>query len=173
MNDSSGIFRTAALAAILVLSTTPMQANTQSRQLVDRANNYYPEDCEMGIRLLTEAMQIDSANASAYFLRGSCYLVLANPQHAYKDFTSAIDLNPSDSYAWSQRGNALRDLGKYSLAIVDYSQAIRLNPQSGTLYTGRALLYQTIGNKVYACNDLMRGADRGDEQAKQISAKCL
>lgn len=167
------MFRYLALAATLVLSTTPIHANTQSQQLLDRANNYYPEDCKMVIGLLTEAIQIDSANASAYFLRGSCHLWLDNPQSAYTDLTSAIDLSPSDSYAWSQRGNALRDLGKYSLAIVDYSQAIRLNPQSGTLYTGRALPYQTMGNKEYACNDLMRAADRGDEQAIQMSAQCV
>jgi tetratricopeptide (TPR) repeat protein len=91
------------------------------------------------LRLYTQLIQLQPANADAYYNRGCARERLGDPQGAIQDYTQAIRWRPDDPDPYHGRGNARYDLGDLNGAIGDYNRAIRLNPRASDIYVGRGL----------------------------------
>jgi tetratricopeptide (TPR) repeat protein len=91
-------------------------------------------DYEEAIADLSEAIQLDSNLAEAYYNRGRAYANLANLEQAIQDYDQAIQLDPSNLLAVTNRGSAYADLGEFDQAIQDYDQAIQLDPEAAIPY---------------------------------------
>lgn len=83
---------------------------------------------EQTIRDSTANIQLDPADAHAYFLRGNAYLGERRLAQAVKDLTEAIRLSPSYAQAYYARSLAHKALGESEQARDDLNEALRLDP---------------------------------------------
>ena len=85
----------------------------------------------------TEAINLNSELAEAYYNRGVAYAKKGEFDLAIQDFNKAIDLNPEYAKAYYNRGVAYAKKGEFDLAIQDYTKAIDLNPEDADAYCNR------------------------------------
>lgn len=102
---------------------------------------------------LTQAIQLDPKNATAYYLRGDVRMELGDRQNAISDYSEAIGLNTNLVAAYVKRGNAKADLGDDQGAIADYTEAITRDGKLSAAYLNRCLSYSNIGEQDKAIAD--------------------
>jgi len=81
---------------------------------------------EEAIRVLTESIRMDSANASSYLNRGMAYERINHLQQAIADYSKAIELVPDYAKAYYVRGTLLWYLGD-DTSIEDLMKAVELD----------------------------------------------
>jgi hypothetical protein len=101
----------------------------------------------------TEAIHLDSQNATAYLERGLAYEAEGQYQEAISDYDLALRLDPNDADAYVHRGDAWFALDDFHQAIHDYTAAIRLEPNNGLAYYYRSLAHQETGEMDQAKSD--------------------
>ena len=104
-----------------------------------------------------QALKIDSANAAAYYGRGSAKMCAGQYDAAVVDYTSAIRLDPR-MIDYRDRSYAYAETGDYARAFADVNQAIKLAPKDSMLYLERAALYGRSGEGQAAQADLAQAA---------------
>ena len=119
-----------------------------SNQKVEAAWKYYNEkNFNETIKLCTEAIELNSENALAYYCRGYAYDDLKNYQAAIEDYDKTVQFNsPCLVDAYNNRGEAYRKSGNYKKAIEDYNKALELNPNYARAYNNRGIAYRNLGN---------------------------
>ena len=115
--------------------------------------HYHAGEYEDAVAEYTQAIDLDSNIAAAYYNRGVAYTKLGKYAEAIADYDQAITLDPQDAVAYSNRGIAYRNLGKYAEAIADYTQAIALDPQDAVAYYNRGIAYRNLGKYAEAIAD--------------------
>ena len=85
----------------------------------------------------TEAINLNSELAEAYYNRGVAYAKKGEFDLEIQDFNKAIDLNPEYAKAYYNRGVAYAKKGEFDLAIQDFNKAIDLNPEDAGAYCNR------------------------------------
>ena len=105
------------------------------------------------IASLTEVIERNPHDATAYNTRGVVYAKLGRYSNAIEDFTHAIELDPNFSGAYTNRALAYRQTKKDNLALQDFNQAIIVNPNDAAAYLGR-------GNLLRSENDFAARARR-------------
>lgn len=86
------------------------------------------EDYTGAIKLLNEAITIDSTNAQAFFERGMALLNLDQDADAVEDFGHTLQLDPDFPGARDWRARALESLGNHQLAATDRLEELRRRP---------------------------------------------
>ena len=81
------------------------------------------------IASLTDVIQRNPNDPTAYNTRGIAYAKIGQYQNAIEDFTKAIQLDPHFSGAYTNRALAFRQIGKDGPALADFNQAIAANPE--------------------------------------------
>ena len=94
-------------------------------------------DLEAAIDAYTKAIELNPADAVAYYNRGNAKHDLDRLEEAIADYDRAIELNPANAVAYTNRGGAKAGLGRREEAIADYDRAIELNPANAVAYTNR------------------------------------
>lgn len=84
-------------------------------------------------------------------------------QEAIVELTGLIKKNPSDDEAYAKRAKLHVKLKQYKEALDDYSTAIKEEPSS-RLYKARADLYELMGRKKEAAEDLIKA--KGEDSKK-------
>ena len=79
----------------------------------------------------TEAIRLESTDASAYSNRGNCLHKLGEYDGAIDDFTEVIRLEPNNAYGFYGRGLAYEKLGNTQQAIKDLEVALDLSRSQG------------------------------------------
>ncbi|MCS6812119.1 MAG: tetratricopeptide repeat protein [Cyanobacteria bacterium] len=102
---------------------------------------------------LTQAIQLDPKNATAYYLRGDVRMELGDRQSAISDYSEAIGLDANLVAVYVKRGNAKADLGDDQGAIADYTEAITRDGKLSAAYLNRCLSYSNIGEQDKAISD--------------------
>ena len=92
----------------------------------------------------TQAIEINSDDALAFYTRGVAYYRLGDQQRAIVDYTQAIDLNPLFAIAYYRRGYSFYLAKDYSSAIVDYNKSIKLKPDFALAYANRGYAYRDL-----------------------------
>ena len=84
-------------------------------------NGQYKE----AIEDFTQAIEINSKYADAYFLRGCTHIELDDYQGAIADYTQTIQLVPDDADIYFMRGKAYITLDDYKLSLIHISEPTR------------------------------------------------
>ena len=119
------------------------------KQALDKlyAGNY-----EDTIKVLNEAIELDSQSDTAYLNRGVAKSRLGKYEDAIVDYDKAIQLAASDT-AYYNRGFAKAKLGKHDAAIDDFTMSIKLEPKFVPAYTLRGESKAALGQHEDAIDD--------------------
>ncbi|MBR6711856.1 MAG: tetratricopeptide repeat protein [Selenomonadaceae bacterium] len=113
-------------------------------------------DFNNAITFYTKAIELNSNNNYAYYLRAVAYKALKKYKQAIEDYNKSIVLNPYNGNAYSGLGDCYRSLKNYDKAIENYNKALKINPKDSLTYTSRGLCYQAIGNYSQAKADFYK-----------------
>ena len=127
------------------------------------------EDWEAVLDAMGEAIDLDSENADAFYIRGQAYVAIGmvpsglrdaqecRPGPACRradgDFGNAVRANPDFVDAYIARANLRVIRGAMSPAIRDYDEAIWREPDNPDYYQRRGLAYVRLGRKSEAIAD--------------------
>ncbi|KAI9255177.1 hypothetical protein BDA99DRAFT_442302 [Phascolomyces articulosus] len=106
------------------------------------AERNYPE----AIKLYTEAIQINGAQAVYYANRAAAYSQQGDYDKAVSDANSAIEIDPKYSKGYSRLGHALFCQQKYQEAVDAYEQGLALDPENATIKSSMATAKSKIGS---------------------------
>ena len=126
-------------------------------------------DRAAAIEALSEAIDLDSENAVAFYIRGQAYVAIGlvpsglrdaqqcrpGPacQRADSDFGNAVRINPDFVDAYIARASLRVIRGAMSPAIRDYDEAIWREPDNPEYYQRRGMAYVRLGRKSEAVAD--------------------
>ncbi|PZC45982.1 MAG: superkiller protein 3 [Chloroflexi bacterium] len=99
------------------------------------------ENMEKEVSDLTEIIDSDPNDSSAYSRRGLLLGQLVRPKDAIDDFTKAITINPEDSNIFYNRGMAYIHVKQLSLAIDDFTQSATLDPANVDAISNAAMAH--------------------------------
>ena len=109
----------------------------------------------MAISSFTQAIEVRSDYAFAYFGRGNVYLAKYEYEKPIEDYTTAAEHDPSYAPPFHNRAIAyVSGFDDQDAAIRDYTTAIELDPQYDSAYLGRALAYIALELDEQAILDL-------------------
>jgi tetratricopeptide (TPR) repeat protein len=91
---------------------------------------------------LSQAIDLDFADASAYTSRGKAWDGLGEFDRAIEDHNTAIRLDPQSAMAYSNRGESWYFKNRDAEAIADFKMALTLQPEEGRPYFLLGRLYQ-------------------------------
>ncbi|TYK28496.1 outer envelope protein 64 [Cucumis melo var. makuwa] len=102
----------------------------QSAEIAKEKGNqaYKEKQWERAIACYTEAIKLNSRNATYYSNRAAAYLELSRFHQAEADCSKAIDLDKKNVKSYLRRGTAREMLGFFKEAIEDFSHALVLEP---------------------------------------------
>jgi len=148
-NSSAHVQQTFALALSLHQKGQLAQAQVLYEQVLQaQARNFdalhllgviaaQTKQTERAVRLIGEAITINSQNAGFYMNYGNALQDLNQHQAALESFDRAIALKPDFADAYSNRGNSLLVLGRYQAALESFDKAIALKPDHAVAYNNR------------------------------------
>ncbi|KAI8144361.1 hypothetical protein BJV82DRAFT_607134 [Fennellomyces sp. T-0311] len=102
----------------------------------------YPE----AIKLYTEAIAINGAQAVYYANRAAAYSQQSDYDKAVSDSKKAIEIDPKYSKGYSRLGHALFCQKKYQEAAEAYEQGLELDPENATIKQSLATAKSKIGS---------------------------
>jgi len=110
---------------------------------------------EQSIADYSEAISIDSTEASYYGYRGDAKRLMGNYNGAIEDFTKAIAVEPRVSWYYYRRGWIEEEFMKNTEAgLNDYNEAISINKEYAYTYLHRGRLYEVkLSNPIKAKED--------------------
>lgn len=83
--------------------------------------------------------------AERWYIIGSRFMDVDQPDLAIKPFTNAVEADSEYFAAWYKRGRAYCELGQCELAIHDFTTAIALVPSFAETYHDRGIAYYETG----------------------------
>lgn len=110
---------------------------------------------------LRAATQSDPENLPAWFVRGTCYLALEQPELAVLCFCSCVGIDKDFAPAWLNRGIACSRLRLFEPACDDFDQALRLNPSLTEARVWRAEAREALRNLPGAIADITGALEAG------------
>ncbi len=112
-------------------------------------------DLHGAIAAFNQLIQVNSADADAFYGRGFSYYRLQNFDAAIMDLTQTLRLQPQNADALLARALAYYDLGNRQKAIADATQAMRVDPRNVRAYFLRGLIQHELGKKKQAYQDFV------------------
>lgn len=100
-----------------------------------------------------KAIEKDSKNADAFYMRGRVKQILEDYHGAMKDFNIAININAKSAHYYFDRGNIKFALQDYYGAIADYSETINLDVTHVDAYFNRGKAKHQLDAYQDAIND--------------------
>jgi tetratricopeptide (TPR) repeat protein len=104
------------------------------------------EEYDKAIKDFDRAIDINSDDASLFYLRGSCYYSRYDEDEDYDeqaimDFTAAIEIDKNFIDAYLMRAKIYEEQGEYNSAIEDHSSVINIKPDNCDYYNERGRVY--------------------------------
>ena len=95
---------------------------------------------KVNISSLSEVIQRNPSDPSAYNTRGAAYARVGRYSDAVSDFNRALQIDPNYAPAYANRALAYRQTNRNDQAFADFSRAIEADPNYGPAYIGRGNL---------------------------------
>jgi FOG: TPR repeat len=117
---------------------------------------------DLAISALSEVLELEPTNFSAYWGRGTAYDNSGNYQKAIEDYNLALKYKPNNNTGidiYGNRGNSRLKLGDVQGAIEDYNQAISIDQKFVSAYRGRGSAYSELGNYKKAIEDYTKAIE--------------
>jgi tetratricopeptide (TPR) repeat protein len=80
------------------------------------------------MEMADRGIEVDPAEAHAYWMRGHIYRMHRRYHEAIADLTKAIELRPQVSRHFKHRAQAYIEIGEYEKALADARRSIEINP---------------------------------------------
>ncbi|HEX4610708.1 MAG TPA: protein kinase, partial [Urbifossiella sp.] len=110
---------------------------------------------------LRRATQLDAANFSAWFARGSAHLHLGQPELALMCYGACVAIRDDSAPVWRNRGFALTRMRLFDQAGEDYDRAIALDPADPDAYILRSDVKFSLSDFAGAEADLTKALATG------------
>ncbi len=138
-------------AEALVANDADLRLNLANAQLLAGA-------AADALREADEVLKLEPNSAAAYFVKGSAWLRLSNPEEAVKALENSKRIDPGEMATYFQLGLARMGLKQWEAAILAFREGIGIDPNR--LHTGpRYLLAQSLiraGRQAEADEELQR-----------------
>lgn len=116
---------------------------------------------EQSIRDITESIQLNAKNKTAYANRSIAYLSTGQYEKALSDYQEYLKFDPNNPNFWYESGMVQRSLKRNQDAINSLSRAIQLKPDFNIAYRERARAHAQAGNKSAAQQDYQKATQMG------------
>lgn len=120
-------------------------------------------ELKLAVSSFSEAIAINSKNATYYNLRGVAFFKMEDYYRAIADFYRAIEINPQFHLAIHNLAYSKYLLGNLDLALVEVDSAIGVNPDYSDSYNLKGLILNDLGKPEEARNSFIQ-ANRLDEK---------
>ncbi|MFN0215068.1 MAG: tetratricopeptide repeat protein [Saprospiraceae bacterium] len=110
---------------------------------------------------LTESLEFDPNNKTAYTNRAVAYLNTGQYEKALADYEQYVRIDPNNAQMWYECGMMQRSLKKHLLAVKSLDNALKLNPKLNLAYLERARSKAGIGNYTGARQDYQKAQQLG------------
>lgn len=145
----------------------PMSGSTQKSNLQktkdqwkEEGDNFFESgNYSEAAKSYTQAIMLDSRDATLYNDRGSVYYELGEYRLALDDYNRATELDRDYTVAYYNRGNAFESLQMDQQAMTDYTMAIQLNPKYAEAYNNRGYMYYKMSQYQWAIKDYNRALE--------------
>ncbi|KAL0429558.1 UNVERIFIED_CONTAM: Outer envelope protein 64, chloroplastic [Sesamum radiatum] len=112
-------------------SSKAVTQETSAEMAKEKGNQAFKDkQWQRAIGFYTEAIKLNSSNATYYSNRAAAYLEMGSFIQAEADCTQAIDLDKKNVKAYLRRGTAREMLGYYKEAMEDFRYALVLEPNN-------------------------------------------
>jgi TolB-like protein/Tfp pilus assembly protein PilF len=118
------------------------------------------------IERLEELRASDPLSMSTHYVLGQQYIQVGRLDEAVESYRRAVRLSPGASGVHFYLAMALLQQGDYEAAL----REVELETRQGYLHTGRALIYQTMGDTERATEELDKVIEIGDRWTYQIAS---
>jgi tetratricopeptide (TPR) repeat protein len=119
----------------------------------------------------TNAISLDPASDTAYFLRGVSYANLSFAHQATLELNDAIKLNPDKVIYYIWRAELLSSRFIFEDAKADLDTAVRLNPRSTIVYQKRGQILQKMNDHWAAIADFDRAIELNPQDYRSYFQK--
>jgi len=116
---------------------------------------------EQCISDLTESLEMDRTNKTAYANRAVAYINTKQYEKALNDYQEYVKIDPNNPQMWYECGMMQRSLKRYLHAIKSLDNALKLNPKFGLAFLERARTQAGMGNYTEARQDYQRAQQLG------------
>ena len=135
--------RTLLFLASMVI---PSEAQTID-ELLDRAEAANRAGLkDRALRLLDEAVRVESDNSEVYLFRGRLLSESEQPEAAISDYTRVLELDPKLRQTHNLRGLERFKMGHIEEAIRDFDKAIELHPSLEPYHWQRGIAFYYAGH---------------------------
>ena len=131
------------------------------------------DSLQRAARELTAIIEVNPADADAYYQRGVVYGQLVEPLAAIRDFDQVVRLDPNNAEAYYNRGLAYVHLKEQMPAVEDFTHAIRLNPNHADAYNNRAAAFWELGQPKRALDDVSKTLELNDQSPSAYAIGAL
>ncbi|KAI3463705.1 hypothetical protein Pfo_020368 [Paulownia fortunei] len=112
-------------------SSEAVTQETSAEMAKEKGNQAFKDkQWQRAIGFYTEAIKLNSSNATYYSNRAAAYLEMGSFLQAEADCTQAVDLDKKNVKAYLRRGTAREMLGYYKEAMEDFRYALVLEPNN-------------------------------------------
>ncbi|XP_073015291.1 translocon at the outer membrane of chloroplasts 64-like isoform X1 [Primulina eburnea] len=112
-------------------SSTVVTQEASAEMAKEKGNQSFKDkQWQRAIGFYSEAIKLNSSNATYYNNRAAAYLELGSYNQAEEDCTRAIDLDKKNVKAFLRRGTAREMLGYYKEAMEDFRYVLVLEPNN-------------------------------------------
>jgi tetratricopeptide (TPR) repeat protein len=102
------------------------------------------------IKDISEQINLNPKDASAYRNRASAYVFLQQYTKAIPDLTKAIELEPNNATAYGKLGTVYARLEQYTKAMQNYTKAIKLDPNDWLSYNNIGARHASLNQPIKA-----------------------
>ena len=125
------------------------------------ASQYMLNDTDGAIATYTALVDYDDSNAAAYFLRGSVYLELGDPDSAFDDYRSAVDRAGTDYEMYRRIYYNLKDSGYPEKGVEFLNMALAIEGTEGYQYYERGRIYYIMEQYDVAESAFLNAIEKG------------
>jgi tetratricopeptide (TPR) repeat protein len=117
------------------------------------------------IKLLDEALSLDTLNYNAYIKRGFMKGSVGNFEGELNDYNTVLNFDSAHVQAYLSRGSAYSKLKKYDLAMNDFNKVLMFDASNYEAFNNRGFVKKAQGDFEGACMDWSYSKKMGNEEA--------
>lgn len=125
------------------------------------------------IDLLTQLIELGTADAEDWNLRGLSFYWRRDYEKAAYDFEQAAALNGAVGMYWANLADAQTETRNFAAAVRNYSKAIARDYDSGEIRGKRGWALHRLGNEADALADYDLAIERNSESADNFNERAL
>ena len=148
-----------AACVLIAIAMVTISGCTDQKQQADSLVRTAIEHSEAdryvdAVQLSGRAIALNPGLAEAFYLRGTCFTELQQPQKAVEDLSAATRLKPGWAEAWCALGIAQITSGETAVGVASLTKALQLNSKMLPAWEARARGYRDLHRKDAELRDI-------------------